>query len=96
MCGPELNTNAVSLKWNNLLALIDYVTRVEEVAVKGVEVGKKALGDGIDLSSELVEESDESGSLRLTGWVHLIYLSKIVQKDVSEIWVVWSQIHKQH
>ena len=24
----ELNTNAVSLKWNNLLALIDYVTRV--------------------------------------------------------------------
>ena len=33
----------------------------EEVAVEGVEVSKKALGDGIDLSSELVEESGESG-----------------------------------
>ena len=32
----------------------------EEVAVEGVEVGEKVLGDGIDLSSELVEESDES------------------------------------
>ena len=28
VCGPELNTNVVSLKWNNLLALIDYVKRV--------------------------------------------------------------------
>ena len=32
----------------------------EEVAVEGVEVGEKVLGDEIDLSSELVEESDES------------------------------------
>ena len=52
----------------------------EEVAVEGVEVGKKALGDEIDLSSELVKESDESGSCK----AHRLGAFNLSFKDSSE------------
>ena len=52
----------------------------EEVAVEGVEVGKKALSDEIDLSSELVEESDELGSCR----AHRLGAFNLSFKDCSE------------
>ena len=52
----------------------------EEVAVEGVEVGMKALGDGIDLSSVLVEEFDESGSCK----AHRLSTFNLSFEDSSE------------